>query len=91
MRFFFADGLFWTSVACCAFAQLFILRSVSGRRHVRSAEPTTRLPRQRAGLELFWAIMPAVALAVLLLFTWRTIRASIAVVPRTAAVAEASR
>ena len=37
MRLSFADGLFWSSVACCAFAQFFILRSVGGGRHV--AEP----------------------------------------------------
>jgi heme/copper-type cytochrome/quinol oxidase subunit 2 len=90
MRFSFADGLFWTSVACCAFAQLFILRSVGGSRHVRTSEATTQLPRQRAGLELFWAIVPAVALVVLLLFTWRAVRASVAGVPRSVAVAEAS-
>jgi hypothetical protein len=74
MRLSFADGLFWTSVACCALAQFFILRSVGGRRHV--PEPTARLPRQRGGMELLWATVPAVVLAVLLLFTWRAVRAS---------------
>jgi heme/copper-type cytochrome/quinol oxidase subunit 2 len=74
MRLSFADGLFWASVACCAFAQFFILRSVGGRRHV--PEPTTRLPRQRGGMELLWAVVPALTLGVLLLFTWRAVRAS---------------
>jgi heme/copper-type cytochrome/quinol oxidase subunit 2 len=91
MRFSFADGLFWTSVACCALAQLFILRSVGGSRHVRTAEPTTHLPRQRAGMELFWAVVPAVALTVLLLFTWRAVHVSDASVVRAVPVVEASR
>jgi heme/copper-type cytochrome/quinol oxidase subunit 2 len=80
MRLSFADGLFWASVACCAFAQFFILRSVGGRRHV--PEPTARLPRQRSGMEVVWAILPAVMLAVLLLFTWRAVRAWQASGPR---------
>ena len=70
----FADGLFWLSVACCAIAQFFIIRSVRGTRHV--PEPTANVPRARAGMELTWAVLPAVGLAVLLLFTWRAIRAT---------------
>ena len=69
MRLSFADGLFWSSVACCAFAQYFILRSVGGSRHV--AEPRANLPRLRGAMEMLWAVVPAVALAVLLVFTWR--------------------
>ncbi len=75
MRLSFADGLFWSSVAVCAYAQLFILRSVGGRRHV--PEPTAQLPRRRGVLELVWAVVPAIALAVLLLFTWRAMHPSI--------------
>lgn len=75
MHLSFANGLFWTSVACCAVAQFFILRSVGGRDHVRPEPPPTgHLPRQRGGVELVWAVVPAVALAVLLLFTWHAVR-----------------
>lgn len=74
MRLSFADGLFWTSVACCALAQFFILRSVGGRRHV--PEPSARLPRQRGAVELLWAVVPAIALVVLLVFTWREVNAT---------------
>jgi heme/copper-type cytochrome/quinol oxidase subunit 2 len=70
MRLSFADGLFWSSVACCAFAQYCILRSVSGRRHVTEPSATT-LPRPRGTIEILWAVVPAIALAVLLVFTWR--------------------
>ena len=61
MRHSLADGLFWTSVACCAFAQISILRSVIAAR---------ALPSRRASA-IAWAALPAVALVVLLGFTWR--------------------
>ena len=77
----FADGLFWLSVACCAFAQFCILRSVGGGRHTPASMPT--LPRQRGASEMVWAAVPALGLAVLLVFTWRAMH------PRSAA--EASR
>ena len=67
----FADGLFWTSVACCLAAQFFIVRSVRGGRYL--PEPGSNLPRQRAALELLWAVVPAIGLAILLLFTWHAI------------------
>lgn len=73
MRLFFADGLFWSSVACCAFAQLFILRSVGGHRHAPDA--SANLPRQRGVTEMVWAVVPAIGLAVLLVFTWRAMHA----------------
>ena len=71
----FAVGLFWLSVACCAVAQFFIIRSVRGSRHV--PEPTAHLPRSRGGLEMAWAVLPAVGLVVLLFFTWRAVHASV--------------
>jgi heme/copper-type cytochrome/quinol oxidase subunit 2 len=67
MRLSFATGLFWTSVACCALAQLLILRSVIEGR--RLPEPAAGLPRRRGGLELLWAVVPAAALAALLVAT----------------------
>ena len=84
-----AAGLFWASVACCALAQFFILRSVGGRRHV--PEPTARLPRRRGGVELLWAVVPAVALGVLLVFTWRAVRAAPLGEQRAVSVVEVSR
>jgi heme/copper-type cytochrome/quinol oxidase subunit 2 len=74
MRLSFAVGLFWLSVACCAVAQFFIIRSVRGSRHV--PEPSANVPRSRVGVELLWAVLPAIGLAVLLLFTWRAVRSS---------------
>ena len=79
-------GLFWASVACCLIAQLFIVRSVLGARHL--PKPDASLPRANGSVELMWAVVPAVALAVLLVFTWRAIeerhaaRMPVAVLPR---------
>jgi heme/copper-type cytochrome/quinol oxidase subunit 2 len=90
MRLSFADGLFWTSVACCAIAQVLILRSVVGSRPVTA--PGSRLPRERRAQELLWALVPAVALALLLAFTWRTMHlAPEATAPAGAPRAEPTR
>jgi len=63
--------LFWSSAACCLVAQLLIVRSVLGVR--RLPEPRAGVPRSHSGVELFWAVLPAVALGVLFVFTWRAI------------------
>jgi heme/copper-type cytochrome/quinol oxidase subunit 2 len=84
MQLSFADGLFWSSVACCAFAQCFILRSVGARRHVRP-EHSAGLPARRDTMELVWAVVPALGLVLLLLFTWRTMH------PAAGTVAGSSR
>ena len=72
MTFSFADGLFWLSVACCALAQFFIIRSVAASHD--APEGTTRLSGQRGVVEMMWAVLPAVGLAVLLVFTWRAVQ-----------------
>ncbi|MEP6732240.1 MAG: hypothetical protein ABJE10_16460 [bacterium] len=74
MSLSFADGLFWLSVACCATAQFFIIRSVRGNRYV--PEPTAHAPRSGHAMEVVWAVLPAFGLAFLLFFTWRAIRAN---------------
>ena len=90
MRPFFADGLFWSSVACCAYAQFLILRSVGGRRH--AAEPSASpMPRPRGATELLWAVVPALALAVLLVATWRTMHADPARAGSPGIILEAGR
>jgi heme/copper-type cytochrome/quinol oxidase subunit 2 len=74
MRLSFADGLFWLSVACCAVAQIFIIRSVQLGRH--RSDPSAVASRSRYGVELMWAVLPAFGLAVLLAFTWKAVRAN---------------
>ena len=63
--------LFWFSAACCLVAQVLIVRSVL--RVQALPEPHPELPRSRSGVELFWALVPAISLGVLFLFTWRAI------------------
>ena len=74
MHSLFANGLFWTSVACCAVAQVYIIRSVRGARYV--PEPTAVMPHSRNAVEMVWAVLPAIGLAVLLAFTWRAIQST---------------
>jgi heme/copper-type cytochrome/quinol oxidase subunit 2 len=63
--------LFWLSAACCLVAQVLIVRSVLAGRRLPAASP--EVPKVRGGVEVLWAIVPAVALGVLLVFTWRAI------------------
>ena len=88
MHSLFANGLFWTSVACCAVAQVYIIRSVRGARYV--PEPTAVLPHARNAVEMLWAVLPAIGLVVLLLFTWRAIQSTSAARSHAAPAASAT-
>ena len=72
------DAIFWIAVASCALAQFAIVRSVlrmrgsaAGTGHVSSP----LLPRTRPAIEIAWVVVPALALAVVLTVTWRTMHA----------------
>ena len=83
--------LFWFSAICCLLAQVLIVRSVLGVR--RLPESRLELARSRDGVELFWALLPAVALGVLFFFTWRAIeqRTSLEQTTTSAPTMEAAR
>ena len=66
-----ATILFWLAVACCLVAQILIVRSVVAARGLPAARPD--LPRARGSVEVMWAVVPAIALAALLFFTWKAI------------------
>jgi hypothetical protein len=70
MAFRLADAIFWIAVACCSVAQLAIIRSViiSPARTSESGIATT--PARRAA-EIAWAVLPGIALGLVLMFTWR--------------------
>ena len=68
-----ATILFWISVACCLVAQVLIVRSVLAARELPAVRP--ELPRARGSVELMWAVVPGIALAAILFFTWRAIGA----------------
>ncbi len=78
-----ADTLFFIVAALIAVSQAFILRSTARGMHHgpdATAEPsrTGVAPAPRnAALEWTYAIVPAVALAFLLLFAWRTMHPAV--------------
>jgi hypothetical protein len=73
------EAIFWIAVLSCAVAEIAILRAVfrirgnAPGRATPSAE--VALPRVRRGVEILWAVLPAIALALVLLLTWRAMRA----------------
>ena len=74
MRPAVADAIYWSAVACCVVAQVAILRSALARHRPPAGAPAT-LPPVRRGVEFVWALLPALALAGVLAFTWRAVRA----------------
>jgi len=67
-----AETLFWIAAVACAIAELAILRSTfAARRTIKSELVPSASPRS----ELAWAVIPAVALGVVLTATWQRIEA----------------
>jgi heme/copper-type cytochrome/quinol oxidase subunit 2 len=66
----FADAIFWIAVVSCLVAQIAIVRSVF---RMRDEKPAKGMPRPRTSVEVAWVIIPAIALAGVLLLTWRAI------------------
>jgi heme/copper-type cytochrome/quinol oxidase subunit 2 len=64
--------IFWIAAAICIVAEIAILRSAF-RPHHGSAESAS-LPHSGRGLEMIWAIVPAIGLAILLAATWRAVQ-----------------
>lgn len=64
---------FWVAAVACAAAQLAIVRSVVIARAPAGSDDVPRVaPVRRAG-EVAWAIVPALALAGVLVLTWRAV------------------
>ena len=67
-----AETIFWIAALACAVAEIAILRSIIAQRRAQNVGPVhTASPLA----EIVWGIVPAIALAVLLLATWRRIEA----------------
>lgn len=66
-----AEPIFWIAAAICVIAELAILRSAFLPRP--GAIESETLPHSSRGIEMIWAVMPAVALAILLAATWRAV------------------
>jgi heme/copper-type cytochrome/quinol oxidase subunit 2 len=79
-----ADAIFWVAVACCAVAQLSIVRSVLvSPARVPDSQPTSA---GRRVVEIAWAVLPGVALAFVLLLTWRAMHGGVLLAPVETAV-----
>ena len=70
MTFRIADALFWVAVAFCLVAQVAIVRSIVISSPT-SVSPSGSESRTSRATELFWAVLPGLALAAVLVFTWR--------------------
>ena len=69
-----ADAIFWIAVASCTVAQVAILRSIFNKTPEGAPAATPGAPRIHRAMEIVWAIVPAVALAGVLLLTWRAMQ-----------------
>ena len=63
--------VFVACVVACAAGHLAILLAVA-RRPVASMEPG--VPRPRRALEILWAVLPAIVLALVITATWERVR-----------------
>ena len=80
---FVADAIFWIAVACSLVAQVAIVRAAfvkyGGTRDPRAdggaaaAAAARPEPTTRRGREVTWAVVPGIALALVLYFTWRAV------------------
>jgi heme/copper-type cytochrome/quinol oxidase subunit 2 len=70
-----SEPLFWICVAVLAVGQLAVIHSVLTGRSPGAAT-AERARRMRPG-EIAWTLIPAVMLVVVLVFTWRAVRAPI--------------
>ncbi len=62
--------LFWIATAICAIAQVAVIRAaLAGRTPGASPSPLAK------AREFFWVILPAALLALLLVWTWRSLPA----------------
>lgn len=67
-----AEAIFWIAALACVVAEIAILRSTYAARRVEKSDLVPAAPR--AG-EIAWAIIPPVALSLLLVVTWQRIEA----------------
>jgi heme/copper-type cytochrome/quinol oxidase subunit 2 len=66
-----AETIFWVAALACAVAEIAILRSLIAQRR---AQHSSLVPASSPVTELVWGVLPAIGLAVLLLFTWRRVQ-----------------
>ena len=73
MRASLAGAMFWLSVASCVVAEVAIIHATLRVSRISATEGHAVLPHPRRWLEIVWVVLPAVALAALLVVTGRAI------------------
>ena len=75
---FLREAIFWLAAVLCVLAELAILRSMLRGSRIatpdRSSAVDADVPRGRPAAELIWAVLPAIALAIILVVTRGAIR-----------------
>jgi heme/copper-type cytochrome/quinol oxidase subunit 2 len=66
-----AEVLFWVTVAACIVAQVALVRSAFRTPPAPTPEHPMTAPTRAS--EIAWSVVPAIMLAVVLMFTWRAI------------------
>ncbi len=67
-------ALFWAAAIMCAVAQVAIVRAAARTpRDAGAAQRTSSAPPTHRAVEVAWTLIPAAALALVLLFTWRAV------------------
>ncbi|MGH7650795.1 MAG: hypothetical protein ACREMS_03030 [Gemmatimonadaceae bacterium] len=67
-----AEAIFWIAALMCLAAEIAVLRATY---LARGANKSALVPAAPRGREITWAIIPAIALVVLLAATWQRIEA----------------
>jgi heme/copper-type cytochrome/quinol oxidase subunit 2 len=67
-----ATTIFWVAVVLCVIAHRYILRSAFAAG--AAVQHSHTLPPVRRAAEVLWVVLPAMALVVLLIATWRAIQ-----------------
>lgn len=62
-------ALFWVAAAICLVAQLALVWSAIRAPMPGSSEAAIKMPSRTS--EIGWTVVPAIALAIILVFTWR--------------------
>lgn len=72
-----ASIVFWVAVLCCVVAEVAIVRSAALVRRAAGVDAGwsgAGLPAVRRGAEVMWAVLPALALAGVLWWTWHAMQ-----------------
>jgi heme/copper-type cytochrome/quinol oxidase subunit 2 len=68
MNLSLAEAIFWVAALACVVAQIALVRSSL---HTKDETRSELVPASSRSGELFWTMLPAIALSIVLFATWR--------------------